>query len=197
MIARQHSKLRLTGDYRIRSDKTWWRITTFGLKTVHQIHVSLFTSLQVDASRRFKCSRFLDFLHIIMGIGAIAEPLVVVTLLFGGTWVNRNKEYKLFGRRAELVASSRSSSPDSESGHPAVSSESLLAGVDEVPKWRTREIRILGFRTEVASPNSRRFKDYFLSRLLRKFPFLVEAWYWALIYWVCSHLLYLPSRYCD
>jgi hypothetical protein len=24
-----------------------------------------------------------------------------------------------------------------------------------------------------------------LSRLLQKFPFLVEAWYWALIYWVC------------
>ena len=23
-----------------------------------------------------------------------------------------------------------------------------------------------------------------LSRLLRRFPFLVEAWYWALIYWV-------------
>ena len=119
-----------------------------------------------------------------MGIGAVAEPLVVVTLLFGGTWVNRNKDYKLFGRRTEHVISPRSSSPDSESGRSAVSSDSLLAGVDEVPKWRKREIRVLGFKTEVTSPNSRRFKDYFLSRLLRKFPFLVEAWYWALIYWV-------------
>jgi hypothetical protein len=34
------------------------------------------------------------------------------------------------------------------------------------------------------SPNTKRFQDYFLSRLLKKFPFLVEAWYWALIYWV-------------
>jgi hypothetical protein len=117
-----------------------------------------------------------------MGIGAVAEPLVVVTLLFGGTWVNRNKEYKLFGRRTEHIASPRSSSPDSESGCSAVSSDSLLAGIDEVPKWRSREIRVLGFKTEVTSPNSRRFKDYFLSRLLRKFPFLVE--YWALINWV-------------
>jgi len=98
--------------------------------------------------------------------------------------VNRNKDYKLFGRRTEHVTSPRSSSPDSESGLSAVSSDSLLAGVDEVPKWRKREIRVLGFKTEVTSPNSRRFKDYFLSRLLRKFPFLVEAWYWALIYWV-------------
>ncbi|KAJ4990809.1 integral membrane protein [Stagonosporopsis vannaccii] len=119
-----------------------------------------------------------------MGIGAVAEPLVVVTLLFGGTWVNRNKEYKLFGRRREPTLSPRSPSPDSESGRSLLSNDSLLSGVDEVPKWRTRELRVFGFRTEVTSPNSRRFKDYFLSRLLRKFPFLVEAWYWALIYWV-------------
>jgi hypothetical protein len=119
-----------------------------------------------------------------MGIGAVAEPLVVVTLLFGGTWVNRNKDYKLFGRRRD-TSSPRSSSPDSESGRSSLSSgDSLLAGVDEVPKWRTRELRIFGFRAEVTSPNSRRFRDYFLSRLLKKFPFLVEAWYWALIYWV-------------
>lgn len=119
-----------------------------------------------------------------MGIGAVAEPLVVVTLLFGGTWVNRNKDYKLFGRRRNQASSPRSVSPDSESGRSSSSSDSLLAGVDEVPKWRTRELRVFGFSKEVTSPNSRRFKDYFLSRLLKKFPFLVEAWYWALIYWV-------------
>jgi hypothetical protein len=39
-------------------------------------------------------------------------------------------------------------------------------------------------KKDVMSPNTRRFQDYFLSRLLQKFPFLVEAWYWALIYWV-------------
>jgi hypothetical protein len=124
-----------------------------------------------------------------MGIGAVAEPLVVVTLLFGGTWVNRNKDYKLL-RRRDHSSSPRSASPDSETGRSSLSSsDSLLAGVDEVPKWRTREVRVFGFRKEITSPNSRRFKDYFLSRLLRKFPFLVEAWYWALIYWVCvNHL---------
>lgn len=120
-----------------------------------------------------------------MGIGTVAEPLIVVTLLFGGTWINRNKEYKLFGRQRDHTSSPRSSSPDSESGRSSVSSSaSLLTNIDEVPKWRTRQLRFFGFSTEVTSPNSRRFKDYFLSRLLRKFPFLVEAWYWALIYWV-------------
>jgi hypothetical protein len=126
-----------------------------------------------------------NFPHIAMGIGTVAEPLIVVTLLFGGAWVNRNKEYRLFGRQRDYPSSPRSSSPGSESGRSSLSSSaSLLANVEEVPKWRTRELRFFGLRTEVTSPNSKLFKDYFLSRLLRKFPFLVEAWYWALIYWV-------------
>lgn len=130
-----------------------------------------------------------------MGIGAVAEPLVVVTLLFGGTWVNRNKDYKLVGRQRDHISSPRSASPGSETGQSSQSSsESLLAGVDEIPKWRTREVRVFGFRKEVTSPNSRRFKDYFLSRLLKKFPFLVEAWYWALIYWV---RVYHPNAHCS
>jgi hypothetical protein len=120
-----------------------------------------------------------------MGVGAFMEPLVVVTLLFGGTWVNRNTEYRLSSRRQTAHAYSPPTSPTSESGRSSFSSSaSLLGGVDEVPKWRKREIRIFGKRKEVTSPNSKRFKDYFLSRLLKKFPFLVEAWYWALIYWV-------------
>ncbi|KAH7370963.1 integral membrane protein [Pyrenochaeta sp. MPI-SDFR-AT-0127] len=124
-----------------------------------------------------------------MGAGAFIEPLVVVTLLFGGTWVNRNSDYRLFGRRRVYRSSPRSSSPASsssfESGRSSPSSTaSLLGGGDEVPKWRKREIQFFGLRKEVVSPNSRRFQDYFLSRLLQKFPFLVEAWYWALIYWV-------------
>jgi hypothetical protein len=123
------------------------------------------------------------------------EPLVVVTLLFGGTWVNRNTKYRIFDRR-RAHSSSRSVSPAGsvESGHSSPrSSASLLDGyrasspsllAEQVPYWRRREIRVLGFRWEVVSPNTRRFEEYFLSRLLQKFPFLVEAWYWALIYWV-------------
>jgi hypothetical protein len=119
-----------------------------------------------------------------MGAGAFIEPLVVVTLLFGGTWVNRNTDYRLFNRRRVY---SRSSSPASsiDSGRSSPSSTaSLLSQIDEEPKWRTRVISILGIRKEVVSPNTKQFQEYFLSRLLKKFPFLVEAWYWALIYWV-------------
>ncbi|KAK0664083.1 hypothetical protein DIS24_g689 [Lasiodiplodia hormozganensis] len=132
-----------------------------------------------------------------MGAGAFIEPLVVVSLLFGGTWLNRNSDYRLFAssRSHRHASHVRSSSPDSlESGmqsptdadgllSPRASSPSLLSA-DTEPKWRKRELRLLGFRTRVTSPNTRVFRDRFLSRLLQKFPFLVEAWYWALIYWV-------------
>jgi hypothetical protein len=127
-----------------------------------------------------------------MGAGAFIEPLVVVTLLFGGTWVNRNTEYRLFNRKRIYSSSSRSSSPAStiSSGRSSPTpSASLLSHVDEEPIWRVRDIHIMGMRKEVVSPNTRRFQDYFLSRLLKKFPFLVEAWYWALIYWVSLDIL--------
>ncbi|PVI05327.1 hypothetical protein DM02DRAFT_715688 [Periconia macrospinosa] len=134
-----------------------------------------------------------------MGAGAFIEPLVVVTLLFGGTWVNRNTQYRLFNRQRTSSPSSPSSRPSSPSSDyfPSSShssprqsttlldsrhSTSLLA--HQEPYWRKRKVNILGWRKEVVSPNTKRFENYFLSRLLKKFPFLVEAWYWALIYWV-------------
>ena len=138
-----------------------------------------------------------------MGVGAFLEPLVVVSLLLGGTWVNRNPDFRIFGRRRSRSRRSsppRPSSPSSsssgsgsgssssfDSGRLSSSSAgSLLDGVDEHPTWRKRELRLFGLRREVVSPNTKRFQGYFMSRLLKKFPFFVEVWYWGLIYWVCS-----------
>ncbi|KAI9695832.1 MAG: hypothetical protein M1820_008387 [Bogoriella megaspora] len=134
-----------------------------------------------------------------MGAGAFIEPLVVVTLLFGGTYFNRDSSYRLFGNpdrrwnREEIGAGKREDSPSKiESGFNSPASEEGLLGLrsprsgspSQEARWRTRELVILGFRRRVTSPNTRVFRNNFLSRLLRKFPFLVEAWYWALIYWV-------------
>jgi len=127
------------------------------------------------------------------GIGAVAEPLVVIALLFGGTWINRSSnpgqrrrprdsrrisgELRLIEETEALIdgdVESRSASPS-------------LLGSQE-PKWRKRTVGIFGVRKEVVTPNTRRFQGYFLSRLLERFPFLVECWYWALIYWVsCAY----------
>ncbi|CZR55643.1 related to integral membrane protein [Phialocephala subalpina] len=120
------------------------------------------------------------------GIGAVAEPLVVIALLIGGTWINRDFEP---GRRrrphdvrrisGDGMARYRDVEEDAE---PRSTSPSLL--VTQEPKWRTRTLGAWGVRKEVTTPNTRQFKGYFLSRLLERFPFLVECWYWALIYWV-------------
>jgi hypothetical protein len=131
-----------------------------------------------------------------MGVGAVLEPLVVVTLLFGGTWVNRNTYYRIWGRRSSKHHARRSSSDSFDSIESGLNSpgstDSLLdssqhtwpLGAHQEPKWRRRELKLLGFKTQVTSPNTRQFKDRFLSRVLKRFPFLAEAWYWALIYWV-------------
>lgn len=127
----------------------------------------------------------------------------MVTLLVGGTYVNRNSSYKLrFGRRKRTAYSkaategadvedqpdSRSSLESGDSGDPFLhgsqpSSPSLLA-VDHTAPWRERELKLWTFRTTVRTPNSRQFKDRWFSRILRKYPFMQEAFYWALIYWV-------------
>ena len=127
----------------------------------------------------------------IMGVGAVLEPLVVIILLFGGTWINRTNAHRHFARRksADLV---RAASPDSlESGYssPTTKDELLTprsrSPLHQIPDgWHKRQVGMLGLTLEVSSPNTAIFQDRLLSRLLRKLPFLVECWYWALVYWV-------------
>lgn len=125
-----------------------------------------------------------------MGLGGAIEPLVVVTLLFGGTWVNRTRSSTKQtrqpyhgGKREDSVVAleSGASSPTSEA-------EGLLAqpfsDLSPADGWRRREFRILGWKKEVQTPDTQVFEDRLLSRLLFKLPFLVEVWYWALVYWV-------------
>ena len=130
-----------------------------------------------------------------MGVGAILEPLVVIVLLFGGTWINRvtnTGDSRTYVRRqsSEYV---RTDSTDSlESGYTSpTSNDGLLStrSCSPIPqlsegRWHKRQLRFLGLSWTVSSPNTEVFKDRLLSRLLRKLPFLVECWYWALVYWV-------------
>lgn len=130
-----------------------------------------------------------------MAVGAFLEPLIVVSLLFGGAYFNRNKDYSIRAGKSLTSwvpghANKKSDdlapySPQQRSSSESWSSSSTptLASY-ELPELRRRKIQFLGFNRTVETPNTALFKDRFLSRLLQKFPFLVEAWYWALIYWV-------------
>ncbi len=134
------------------------------------------------------------------GIGAVAEPLVVVSLLVVGTWINRDSRLEK-KRRHRWCDSDRSLGwqNDLEGNVGLGSSARLLDGrtrsispslVDpQEQKWRKRTIGFGRFKRQVTTPNTRRFRTYLLSRVLERFPFLVECWYWALIYWVCLYRL--------
>ena len=129
-----------------------------------------------------------------MAIGAFLEPLIVVILLFGGAWLNRNKSYNfrnnssgwagdLHRKRSDdthLLRTKPRASAESWSS----SSSPVLTPHELAPRRRRRKLQAFGYRSYVSTPNTSVFKDRFLSRVLRKFPFLTEAWYWALIYWV-------------
>ncbi|KAH8148237.1 uncharacterized protein LAJ45_07689 [Morchella importuna] len=99
---------------------------------------------------------------------AFLEPVIVFSILTAGVIFNR--------RRSTIVRDQRdgSWSPSSTS-----SSEGLLSGPVVEAQWRER--KFLG--KKVRSRNTIRWKNSFVSRILRKFPFLVEVWYWLLVYW--------------
>jgi hypothetical protein len=131
-----------------------------------------------------------------MGLGAVAEPLVVVSLLFGGAYFNRNKDYSITGKNNVGWAGDRSRKRDDDA--KLESSEGFLAGdswssspgstpslgANDQPKLRRRKLQFMSYKKIVTTPNTMVFQDRFLSRVLKKFPFLAEAWYWALLYWV-------------
>ncbi|KAG8424847.1 hypothetical protein J3458_001605 [Metarhizium acridum] len=130
-----------------------------------------------------------------MAVGAFLEPLVVVALLIGGAWFNRNTDYGFRDGRAAWESIDGSFKRSDDFCQPSSSQESLLSAdsswtkhssplIDDVPTLRRRKIQLFGHKRTVTSPNTLVFKHRFLSRVLQRFPFLVEAWYWALIYWV-------------
>jgi hypothetical protein len=136
-----------------------------------------------------------------MAVGAFLEPLVVVTLLFGGAYFNRNKDYDLrkgtsgWAGHRNLKRSDDAEDLGSRPSEEWSSSSSTPTLAPQEPRLRRRKLHLFGYTKIVSTPNTLIFKDRFLSRVLQKFPFLAEAWYWANIYWVCPRLHIIPSIY--
>lgn len=141
-----------------------------------------------------------------MAVGAFVEPLVVVSLLFGGAWFNRNKDYSFREGHVAFAPVDGTLKKSDEFGKRNISQESLLSTEGgwsppssplshEISTLRLRKVQLFGFKRIVTSPNTLVFKDRFLSRVLQRFPFLAEAWYWALIYWVCGRDTCFPLHF--
>jgi hypothetical protein len=132
-----------------------------------------------------------------MGVSLFLEPLVVVVLLFGGAWINRvtgfpfptqKSQWQGYDPFEEANAAFQSYRTNGEPAQNKKRSLSSLLLPSQESSWRERDIGILGLQRRIRSPNTAIFQNRLLSRLLRKFPFLVECWYWALIYWVRENL---------
>lgn len=124
-----------------------------------------------------------------MGAGLFFEPALVVFLLLGGCWVNRNTKYssnfrKWSQRWSQLPIDEEAASKSLDKPRSGQSSPRRLSDINPEAQYVSRTIGIGPFKTTVLSPNTKVFEDRWLSQLIHHFPFIVEVFYWALIYWV-------------
>ncbi|KAF4119373.1 integral membrane protein [Geosmithia morbida] len=101
------------------------------------------------------------------------EPIIIVSILFPAMYMTRRRNYSVLGRSKgyRLLG-------DIEHSPPPLSSDGfeLLPRPDAHPPKR----RHLCGLVPILMPNSSRFAQNVHSRILQKFPFLVEMFYWSL-----------------
>jgi hypothetical protein len=95
---------------------------------------------------------------------------LVVCIMIGSLVINRRRSYSIFRQDRSM----------------SDSTEALLEHGDEDSMSDSSMFSASKSRTccgtDVPLPDTSRFADYPLSRILQKFPFLVEMFYWALNY---------------
>jgi hypothetical protein len=111
---------------------------------------------------------------------------IVVSILFGAMFMTRRRGYYIFSKRRTLVPSSYL-----DSSLSARSSAELLGydseNEDDEHNPTTTQHNPPKRRTccgvfPIRTPNSSRFKNYICSRILQRFPFLIEMFYWVINY---------------
>lgn len=112
-------------------------------------------------------------LQSIMGYLGLGEPSLGTLIIVAGAWINRD-----FVTPVRRLAH-----------HPTFDEEaSIKSGLPlpilpvKLDRWRPRRLHALGFQTAILTPNTAIFRNRLFSRLLLRFPFILEIIYWALIY---------------
>jgi hypothetical protein len=140
-----------------------------------------------------RASRTISTATFQMGYLGLGEPGLGTFIIFAGIWINRNKHvdplistiwHKYFrGSQEGLVLEEVS---DVERASANTSKRRLSnANSDIHPgKWHRRHLKLFRFDRIVWAPNPDCWQQTIASRMLRRFPFIVEVIYWALIYGV-------------
>lgn len=120
------------------------------------------------------------------------EPVLIVSILFSSMFFTRAKNFSIFPSKQSYTPIA--SSPTSIS--PRSSADS-----DPPPNYRSHRSgyphktrNLFGIWT-VRTPNSSRFARHIHSRILQKFPFLVEMFYWVLQFFFYRLTAYMASVY--
>ncbi|KAL6717023.1 hypothetical protein ACLMJK_004937 [Lecanora helva] len=112
------------------------------------------------------------------------EPLIVFSILAGAMFITRRRNYQIFGKRKQGYYDSHLDTDSSDSSDDLLwydpdndddSQDPQLAS-KHLPKRR----RCCGMA--LYTPNTSRFSDNIHSRILQKFPFLIEMFYWIITY---------------
>lgn len=108
-------------------------------------------------------------------------PQMVASILFGAMFLTRKREYRVLDRsspRTGYLDSDSQSSTDHLLSYPTDSDSEL----DDVTTAKNPpKVRSLGC-CKVATPNTSRYRNNIHSRILQRFPFLIEMFYWIINY---------------
>jgi hypothetical protein len=109
---------------------------------------------------------------------------MVASILVGAMYFTRRKQYKIFGHRHDGYREGLlNEDPDS-----ARSSDELLArdyddySIDSTATIKHAPKRRRCCGTVLYTPNTSRFSGHLHSRIMQKFPFLMEMFYWIITY---------------
>lgn len=116
-----------------------------------------------------------------MGFMGLGEPGLGAFIIVLGAWINRDFKTPVFRNAQESYeflmedvgneTTLRSTSMDSEP-------------IDGQRRWRLRDLSLFGYKRTINTPDTSVFRSRFLSRVLLRFPFIIEIMYWTLIYGV-------------
>ncbi|KAL4787184.1 PAP2 superfamily-domain-containing protein [Aspergillus varians] len=102
------------------------------------------------------------------------EPIVVVSIMLTSVYVNRYKHFKILDKNRNPVAEREFLKSDVEASSTPLQDDQNGRKNPLEPKRR-----VYGWFV-IRTPNSSRFAHHIHSRIIQKFPFLVEMFYWVL-----------------
>jgi hypothetical protein len=106
---------------------------------------------------------------------------MVASILFFAMFITRKRDFKIFSRSSPRTGY-LDNAPNESTDHLLPSdSESEYDEVTTTKNPNAPKVRSI-FCWKVTTPNTSRFRNHIHSRLLQRFPFLVEMFYWIINY---------------